>query len=165
MSSLADQIIETVESSVDDEFEVQTLHKSSTVFSRINLLASYLLMVILAWVLPSGYIWWAFSPILPILIAEFVSIRWLRKYTARPRAYKVHGTELAIIVVLLVILLASVAYRLYGSDGNESLSSIIGLIVGAVVGGIGVAILLPRMLRKSREEDFQRLDGAADEEE
>lgn len=121
-------------------------------------------MAILVWILPKGYTWWAFSPLMPILVAEFASMQWLRKYTARPRAYRVRGLELVIVAVLLIILLVGFAFRLYGFESSEALGGASSVFVGAIAGGVAAAILTPKLMRKRRHDDFQRFDKEQEEE-
>lgn len=147
-------VLNNYDNSVDDEYERQLLHRSSTVTFYAITWLSFLGGAVLAWALPGTYALWSAILLFIPAAGQAIGTWWLRKQTAAPRFTKLSPGEWFAIIVILGVWLAGLTVNVW--DGSSSAA--VGALIGGIVGGGLAAILGPRITRKRRERDMTKIN-------
>lgn len=150
--SYNDTIIANADATVDDEFERDMLHRSSTVAWNWTAYLIFAAGAAMAWIADGIASIASLIVLLPPLIGHIISNRWLRQRIPHPRQAATTSVDWVVIGVFIVVWIAGVAFRGYGG----SLSFILGAAVGSVAGLLLVAFFLART-PKVRAADEERL--------
>lgn len=154
--SYAEAKINAYANSVDDEFQLDQLHKATVVAMTYSVWAAYISAAILAWVLPGLYSYLAILVLIPPMVGELVGQKWMTHNNPRARHLQLSQGEWAFMIIMLAIILAGLIYNVFGN----SIAGASGTIIGGLLGGTLTAIFLPRMQAKARRKDQARLDAA-----
>ncbi|GAB2508376.1 hypothetical protein CATRI_04740 [Corynebacterium atrinae] len=158
--SYSDDIIAQADASVDDEFERQMLHKSSTVTVKWMSWAILVTAAMLAWVLDGLDTLWTALIFPAPLVASWIGLAWLRKSVPAPRPVPLSRIDWIALIFIIVIWLAGIAVKGFGS----SLAFTVGAAVGAILGLLAAVFLASRIPARQRRKDIQRLNDDAEAE-
>lgn len=162
--SYLDKILDRYNHSVDDEYEREILHQSSSI--ALHLLAYSMIVVgaILAWVIPGPASLWSMLVFWPVVVCSGIASVWMKKRAPRPRSIKFLGSEIAFMVIVMAAWLGGVWVNVF----DAHLASGLGLIGGGLVGGIAGGLAAGVSLKKARAKDelrFEEENDAEDREE
>lgn len=153
------QVLNNYDNTVDDEYERQLLHRSSTVTFYAAMWLSFVGGAVLAWALPGNSALWSALLLFIPAAAQAIGTRWLRRHVPAPRFAKLSTGEWFALVVILAIWLTGLTVNVWDS----SLPAATGALVGAIIGG-GLAVFLgPRITRWRRNRDTAKLDATLDD--
>ncbi|WP_293771753.1 hypothetical protein [uncultured Corynebacterium sp.] len=156
---LAQLAFDNVRNSTEDEYQEQTLFQSFAVGYYALPATLCTVGAILAWILHGWTSYLSFLVIIPLLVSEGFSNAWLKDKAPRAKAVRGTGYYIATFVPL-AFWIAGLAFRTVESGDS---SNAIGLVVGAIVGGIAAAIVTPRILDKRRAQDKERLEATLED--
>lgn len=159
--SYSDAIIDQADASVDDEFERQMLHKSSTVTVKWMSWSILLTAAMLAWALQGPDTLWTVLICLAPLVATWIGVAWLRKSVPTPRPVALSRIEWVALILIIVVWLAGIAVRGFGSSPSFTIAA----AVGAMFGLLATIFLASYIPTRQRRKDIQRLNEHADSEE
>ena len=157
--SYLDSVLQRYNNAVDDEYEREIMHQSSTLALHLMTYVTVLMAAILAWVIPGPQSLWSLLLILTAPICSFIAGRWMSKRAPRPSSLKTNGFEMAFLIIVIAVWIAGIWVNAYEAE----ISSGIGLICGGVVGGIAGGVAAQFALKKTRAMDMKRLDAELDE--
>lgn len=147
-----DTIIAKADATVDDEFERDMLHRSSTVSWNWSVYLTFAAGAAMAWIAQGPASLASLILLLPPVVGHAVGVHWLRQRVPHPRQAVVTGTDWGIIGIFIVVWVAGIAVRGFGGAP----SFILGAAGGAVVGLLLVVFFLART-PKVRATDEERL--------
>lgn len=155
-----DKILDRYNHSVDDEYEREILHQSSSI--ALHLLAYSMIVVgaILAWVIPGPASLWSMLVFWPVIVCSVIASAWMKKRAPRPRSITFLGSEIAFMVVVMAVWLGGVWVNAFEAHLASGFGLIGGGVVGAIVGGVATGVAL----KKARAKDEQRFEEENDAE-
>lgn len=155
----ADTTLQKYDEAVDDEFERQLLHRSSTVTAQSSMWLCFLVGAILAWALPGDHSLWSALLLLIPAASQVLGQNWLKRQTARARFIELSRTDWFLMTALILAWLAGLAFNYW----NGSIAAATGGLVGSLAGG-GLALWLgPKAQRKRRMQDIARINAGLDD--
>lgn len=158
--SYSDSIIIRTNESVDDEYERTLIHQASTVTLTYSMWAVYVSMVVMSFFLPGWKFLLILAPLTALLAGHAAGHQWLKQRTARPRPAPLTTTEWLALITLLVLMFVGNAV---GNSSYGPLTEFGPTLAGGFVGGlIGLCLaiwLVPRTMRRNREQDAERLEA------
>lgn len=157
--SYAQTKIDAYTNSVDDEFELNQLHKSNIVNVTYSTWASYVVAAILAWALPGMLSYFALLALLPPVFGAMIGQNWLARNNPRARYLKLSAVEWAFTFLTLAICMAGLVFNAF----SNSVPGAVGVVVGGVLGSVGAAYFAPKAQAKARRMDRERLDAELEE--
>lgn len=158
--SYSDTVVARADASVDDEFEQQMLHRSSTVTVTWMSLMMLTTAAVLSWALEGPATLWTVLIPIPMLLALWRGQLWLRRTVPTPRPVPLSGAEWMFLGVILIVWLAGISVR--GFDMSPVIT--LGGAFGALVGLLVAMALTNRIPRRQRTRDIRRLDAEAEAE-
>lgn len=153
------RIITTVDATVDDEYERSVLHRSASIYARMIIWSTFVLMMVLAWVLPGWHSLWAAALIIPLLISEGVAQAWMRAHVAAPRPYRLDAQAVIGLIVVVIVMAAGIAYNTADAAGSFGP----GVLIGGAVGVVAGLIIVPWAMRRARSRDNERFAHHAED--
>lgn len=157
--SIGNTIIAGYESTIEDEYQANLLHKSNTIAFHISFYGSIVLGAVLAWILPSGNAGLPLLVLLPMVAGSMVGLNWLKKRTPRPRPMLPSPVEWAVLIFTMSMWVTGLIYNSSMDSASEGLGTAIGGVVGGVIGGaIGFTVAM-WALKRGRARDIKRLDA------
>lgn len=153
--TLTDNLLDRVEATVDDEYQRAVLHKGSTVSLYYGAYLSVFLGAALAWLVPADRAYVPLLAIVPPVVGSIIGTAWVKRRVPRPRLARPGPLEVAVAIVATGIWLAGIQFN--RPDGD--LQTALGLVTGAIVGGVIAFFAIRVFTREARERDEERLDA------
>lgn len=148
-----DYAVSLTESTADDEYQREMLHRANTVAMEVMLVPSGLAFAVLAWAIEGPAAMFALFALLPMVAAVLVGQWWLKNYAPRPRWRNMFTPMFVVYLPLAFVGLAGIAYN--WGDGAVTRGMVAGFFGALVV----LPFIAPFLVRRQRQRDERRLDA------
>lgn len=159
--SFNDKILERYDTSVDDEFERETLYRSMAISYAWAINLTFVACAILAWVLPGLYSMWAVLPMAFLIFAMATGDRWRRQRTPSPRPTPYSKIEYVLIALVSLLVISGVYKNTLGIVDSDISR---GFLIGGVMSVVCSIFIMKNISIKQRQRDRERLDAQLDQE-